>query len=216
MGSGLKFPTPKSQFPNIIIMYLYGAGGLAKLTIDILLSNNQTVDGLFDDNDQKTEILGYPIYETSRVQSPVIITIGNNKVRKMIVEKLVGFEFGTAIHPSAVVSRFATIGIGSIIMQNSVIQPSSQVGKHCLVAASSTVDHDCVVEDFVHLAPNSILCGDVTVGTGTWVGAGSTITQGVRIGKWCVIDAGSVVTESIPDNTHIISVKNKTTNQFGK
>ena len=46
-----------------------------------------------------------------KIISPLIISIGDNKIRRMIAHKL-NVEFGTAIHPSAVVSSYATIQEG--------------------------------------------------------------------------------------------------------
>ncbi len=179
-------------------MYLYGASGHAKVIIDILTAQGIDVLGLFDDNEAIQELLGYPVLRTDKVTSPLIISIGDNKTRRKIAECL-AVEFGTAVHPSAIVSLHSSIGEGTVVMQNAVIQSSSQIGKHCIINTSASVDHDCIVEDYVHISPNSALCGNVKVGEGTWIGAGTTIIPGVTVGKWCVIGAGSVVTKNIPD-----------------
>lgn len=179
-------------------MYLYGASGHAKVIIDILKAQGINVQGLFDDNEAIQKLLGYPVFRTDKVTSPLIISVGDNKTRKKIAEYL-EVEFGTAIHPSAIVSPHSSIGEGTVVMQNAVIQSSAQIGKHCIINTSASVDHDCVVEDYVHISPNSALCGNVNIGEGTWIGAGSTIIPGVTIGKWCIIGAGSVVTKNIPD-----------------
>ena len=41
-------------------MFLYGASGHAKVIIDILEACGMTVEGLIDDNREKTELSGYP------------------------------------------------------------------------------------------------------------------------------------------------------------
>lgn len=43
-------------------MYLYGASGHAKVIIDILESMNIDVSGLFDDNIEVKDLLGFPVY----------------------------------------------------------------------------------------------------------------------------------------------------------
>lgn len=179
-------------------MYLYGASGHAKVIIDILTAQGIEVLGLFDDNENIKELLGYPVLKTETATSPLIISIGDNKTRKKIAERI-QCEFGAAIHPSAIVSVYSKIGDGSVVMQNAVVQSSAEIGKHCIINTSASVDHDCRVDDYVHISPNAALCGNVTVGEGTWIGAGSVIIPGVTIGKWCVIGAGSVVTKNISD-----------------
>lgn len=187
-------------------MYLYGASGHAKVIIDILRANNETIEALFDDNESITHLLDYPVLRPSQARGPLIVSIGNNKIRAKIVASL-PVSFGKAIHPSAVVSDYANVGEGSVVMQGAVIQSCAQIGKHCIINTGASVDHDCHIEDFVHISPHCTLCGNVSIGEGTWVGAGSIIIPGVKIGKWCVIGAGSVVTEDLP--ARVLAVGNR-------
>lgn len=179
-------------------MFLYGASGHAKVIIDMLENRKIVVDGLFDDNETIHNLLGYPVYPVTEIKGPLIISIGNNRVRSRIAFSLY-VEFGQISHPSAIISRRAGIGEGTVVMQGAVIQSCSTIGKHCIINTGASVDHDCMVRDFVHISPHSTLCGNVCIGEGSWVGAGSVILPGIKIGRWCVIGAGSVVTKDIPD-----------------
>lgn len=181
-------------------MYLYGASGHAKVIIDICKSIGVHVEGLIDDNVSVTEMSGHKVLHTINSISRVIVSIGNNSIRKKIVEKL-SVEFETAIASSAIVSESSQVQEGTVVMQGAIIQSESLIGKHCIINTGVSIDHECIVEDYVHISPHATLCGNVTIGEGTWIGAGSTIIQGVKIGKWSVIGAGSVVTKNIPDNT---------------
>jgi sugar O-acyltransferase (sialic acid O-acetyltransferase NeuD family) len=182
-------------------MYLYGASGHAKVIIDILKSQNIDIDGLIDDNGSINELLGYPVFHDSDSRYPVIISIGDNKIRKKICDKLADIPFETAIHTSAIISDNSRIDVGTVIMQGTIIQSDSTVGKHVIINTGASVDHDCVVENFVHISPHVTLCGNVSVGEGSWIGAGSTVLPGIKIGEWSVIGAGSVVTKDIPAYT---------------
>ena len=181
-------------------MYLYGASGHAKVIIDLLEEAGIKVDGLIDDNKEIDNLQGYKVYHAFDNQSPLIISIGSNKIRKILACKL-NTNFGKAIHPSAIVSKRVLIREGSVVMAGSIIQTDVKIGRHCIVNTGVSVDHECQIEDFVHLSPHSTLCGNVHIGEGTWIGAGSTVIQGINIGKWCVIGAGSVVSKNIPDGT---------------
>lgn len=187
-------------------MYLYGASGHAKVIIDILNASGHSVEGLVDDDDSVNELLGYPVFHNETTLSPVIISIGNNKIRKNISEKLVAC-FGVAIHPGAIVSDSVTIGNGSVVMQGAIIQSCSAIGEHCIVNTAVSVDHECIIGNYVHLSPHSTLCGNVKIGEGAWIGAGSVILPGVNIGCWSVIGAGSVVSKDIPDR--VLAVGNR-------
>ena len=179
-------------------MYLFGASGHAKVIMDILDASNIKIDALIDDNNEINELHGYKVLHGITDASPVIVSIGSNAIRKSIVEKLSG-KFGTAIHPSAIISPTAKVGEGTVVMQGSIIQSDSIIGRHCIINTKASIDHDCVIGDYAHISPGSILCGNINVGEGTWIGAGSIIIPGVKIGKWSIIGAGSVVVKDIPD-----------------
>lgn len=131
-------------------MYLYGASGHAKVILDILESNNIVVDGLIDDNDSIEELMGYPVYHSVLGDAPLIISIGSNKVRKAIAERFSGMKYGTAVHPSAIVSKHALVGEGTVVMQGAIIQSCAEIGKHCIVNTGASVDHECIIGDYVH------------------------------------------------------------------
>lgn len=181
---------------------LFGASGHAKVIKDIIEANAEQVGCLYDDAPHCDEISGSPVYKASQVivEGPMIISIGANRVRKLISERY-PLRYTTAIHPYAIISPSAQIGDGTVVMQGAIIQSEAQIGKHCIINTGASVDHECIIEDFAHISPHATLCGNVTVGEGTWIGAGTVIIPGVKIGKWCVIGAGSVVINDIPDNT---------------
>ncbi len=182
-------------------MILYGASGHAKVIQDIIEAQGNKVSLLIDDNLEFNEFRGIKVvHDVPATDEPIIISIGNNKIRRMIAEKI-GRTFGTAIHPTAVISSSAVIGEGTVVMPNVVIQSEGQIGKHCIINTGVIVEHENKICDYVHLSPHATLCGNVTVGEGTWIGAGTTIIQGIHIGVNCIVGAGSVVVKDIPDNS---------------
>ena len=183
-------------------MYLYGASGHAKVIIDILRANNETIEALFDDNEAVHNLLGYPVLRSSEVRGPLIIS----NIRQKIAESL-NVTFGRSFHPSSIISDETEIGEGTVVMQGAIIQSDVRIGRHCIINTGASVDHECVIKDYVHISPHCTLCGNVQIGEGTWVGAGSIIIPGVKVGKWSVIGAGSVVTKDIPDN--VLAVGNR-------
>ena len=180
-------------------VYLYGAGGHAKVIIDILQENGIIVVGIIDDNKGLTSLLEIPVIPIFKTGNPLIISIGNNVSRKKIVEKLGNVCYTQAISKKSVISEKSTQKEGSVIMQGAIIQSSTKIEKHVIINTGATIDHDCIIEDYVHIAPGVHLCGNVQVGEGTLIGVGSVVTPGIKIGKWSVIGAGSVIVNDIPD-----------------
>lgn len=181
-------------------MKLYGASGHAKVIIDILNANNIEISEIFDDNRLITSLNGCVVSSPRETNEELIISIGNNEIRKKIVEKRYTSKYGIAIHPSAIISSFAKIGEGTVVMPGAIIQSGAVIGKHCIINTGAKIDHDCIIDDYVHISPNATLCGNIHIGEGTQVGVGSSIVPGIKIGKWTLVCAGSVVTTDIPDN----------------
>lgn len=189
-------------------MHIIGASGHAKVIIDILELNGVPILGLWDDNQNLEVFLNFRIKGSassfkSRDGEPVIITIGNNKVRKTIADRL-NAEFGIAIHPNSVVSSSAELSSGTVVMANSSVNAGAVIGNHVILNTNCSVDHDCKLGDFVHISPQVGLAGNVEVGEGTHIGIGANVIQGVKIGKWATIGAGSVVIRDVPDYAVVV------------
>lgn len=181
---------------------LHGGGEHARVVLDCLLDEGFEVLGIFDPK-YKGKLFGVPqlgTYDPNFKKTALaIVAIGENTTRKQAVSKM-KHKFTNAIHSSAILSPFSSIGVGCMILHGVIVQANVNMGNHVILNTGCKVDHDCEIGDFVHIAPGAILCGTVGVGEGTLVGAGAIILPGVHIGKWAVIGAGSVVTRDIPDN----------------
>ncbi|MCP2043687.1 acetyltransferase [Pontibacter sp. HSC-36F09] len=183
------------------IMYLYGASGHAKVIIDILRDMGIPVLGAFDKNPAIKEVGGIPVLGAEveqDMEKPVIISIGDNAIRRRVAEQL-KLAFGNAIHPTAIISPSVTIAEGTVVMQGAIIQADAQIGRHAIINTGASIDHDCKIGDFAHISPGAVLSGNVQVGEGTHIGAGAVVIPNLKIGKWCKIGAGAVVIRDIPD-----------------
>ena len=190
-------------------MVLYGAGGHAKVVIDILESDGIKIDYIVDDNPRIKELCGYKVRRDVRRYDEVIVAIGSSKLRKDVVDRLSVRKYLTAVDSSATVSARASIGDGSVVMQGAVIQSDTKIGHHCIINTSASVDHDCEIGDFVHVAPHAAVLGGVKIGSGAMIGAGAVIRQNLRVGVGAVVGAGAVVVEDVPDNAVVVGVPAK-------
>jgi sugar O-acyltransferase (sialic acid O-acetyltransferase NeuD family) len=188
---------------------LYGASGHAKVICEILESQRRIPYGLIDDNPLVTSLLDYTVYNTFqhaavKPDDQFIISIGNNRIRKIVAQKLSGVTFTNAIHPSAVISSRSSIGQGTVVMSNVSVNVHSTIGEHVILNTNCSIDHDCVVEAFVHISPKVALAGNVQVGEGTQIGIGASVKQNIRIGKWVMIGAGAVIIRDVPDYAVVV------------
>jgi len=186
---------------------LYGASGHGKVIVDVLKSASSEINIIIDDNPKTQTILGIPVIPTTEVDlaslQNVIISIGNNKVRKRLSSELKA-NFASAIHPTAIISKFSKIGQGTVVMAGAKINPDCAIGEHCIINTGAVIEHDAKIGDFAHISPAAALAGNVTVGEGTHVGIGAIVIQGVTIGKWATIGAGTIIIKDIPDYAVVV------------
>lgn len=197
-------------------LVLFGAGGHAKVVIDIIEQQGTfEIAGLLDDGlkHQGKRFFGYPVLGT-RADLPAllsahlrhaIVAIGDNASRAAVADHLGqhGWRFASAVHPRASVGRGVQIGPGSVVMAGCVLNADAYLGAQVIINTGATVDHDCRIEDAVHIAPGCHLCGGVSVGQGSFLGAGTTVTPGVRIGRKAVVGAGSTVLRDVADEARV-------------
>lgn len=194
-----------------MIMFLYGASGHAKVIIDILKQNEDTITGVFDDNEAiiADTFMNYPFlgkidnYNGDIHKDSFIISIGNNVIRKKISSDL-KVEYASAISPKTNISDSVSIGCGSVVVNGASINSCSSIGRHTIINTNSSIDHDCFIDDFVHVSPGVAIAGNVSIGEGSHIGIGASIIQGLKIGKWATIGAGSVILKDIPDYAVVV------------
>lgn len=186
-------------------MYLFGASGHGKVIAEIAEQNDIKITAFIDMDISKIAVLDYPvIHDIPNNEIDLIISIGNNKTRKQIVEENKNFSYSVLSHPFTTISKRAILGDGTVIMAGAVINSNVTIGRHCIINTCASIDHDCIIGDFVHVSPNAVLAGNVLVGEGTHIGIGASIIPGVRIGKWCIIGAGAVIIKDISDGSKVV------------
>ena len=192
---------------------IFGAGGHAKVLIDCLEQENRCkISYVIDDNPTLHKILGYHIHRRSHLVTienlGIIIAIGNGAIRKQIANEYHA-KFITTIHPTAIFSKYAKVGLGSQLFAGVIVNAGATIGNHCIINTGAVVEHDCSIHDFVHLSPRSSLAGGVTVGSSTHIGIGATVIENVTIGSNVIIGAGAVVVDDIPDNCTAVGIPAK-------
>ena len=191
---------------------LIGSSGHARVAIDVIESQGLfEIAGLIDDfRSVGEESCGYPVLGKVSDVAEIcarqgvgggLVAVGDNFARSLIQRKIStaypAFRFITAIHPSAVVSARAQIGMGVVVMPGAVINVGCVVGDSCIVNTHAVLEHDSIMEEFSSLAPGAVTGGNVHIGRFSAIALGATLRNGVAIGEHTVIGAGAVVTHSI-------------------
>ena len=191
---------------------LFGAGGHARVVASCLEARGQKLIGVFDTNTAIVSLDGVPNlgnYDKGiHPKAAMIMGIGDNQIRMALASEI-AHDFGTIIHPSALIDRLVEIGEGTQILHGVIINRGTSIGKHTILNTACSIDHDCKIGDFVHIAPKATLCGGVRVGHGTLIGAGATILPNITLGDHVQVGAGAVVTKDLPSHTIAVGVPAK-------
>jgi sugar O-acyltransferase (sialic acid O-acetyltransferase NeuD family) len=102
------------------------------------------------------------------------------------------------IHPSAVVSSMASLGIDVVLLANVTVNSDVRIGDHVMVLPNSVISHDDVIDDFCYLTPGVVLAGYVHLEQGVYIGAGASVRHRVTVGAGAVVGMGSVVLADVP------------------
>lgn len=185
-----------------------GAGGHAKVVIDLLRGSGFHVVGCADPKPSSAEVNGVPVLGGEKEVLPLLrsqgvrfafVALGDNRLRSRVADEVAGygFEFVNAIGRSAVISQSARLGRGCALMEGAVVNADTIVGDFAIINTNASVDHDCVIGAASHVAPGAVLAGGVNVGQRTFMGAGCRAIPGVSICADSVVGAGAVVVDDI-------------------
>lgn len=109
-------------------------------------------------------------------------------------------RYCTFIHPSCMIARSATIGIGTIILAHSVVNPKAKVGQFNSFMSGVTIGHDAVVGNYNLVATQAIVA-NVIMGDRNFIGINATTNNKITIGDDCMIGMASNVVKDVPSGT---------------
>lgn len=188
---------------------IVGFGGFGREVAWLAKECKREVLGFLDDNEKSGKhgpntILGgldsWPDYSDSEF----VVAIGNPRVRKQVVGKLLaqGLEaFATLVHPSVRMGENVNVGKGTMICAGCIATVDIAIGNHVILNLNVTVGHDDVISDYVTVAPMAALSGNVILEPGVEVGTGAAIRQGINMAEGSMLGMGGILTKDTEANT---------------
>ena len=195
---------------------IIGAGGHGKVVADAAELSGWADISFFDDYRPVGEIhLNWPIagnlhdfLQNHSHFDAAIVAIGDNQSRFDVCQKLLGLSIRlvSIIHPQAIVSRYAQIGVGSVVFAGAIINPDTKIGMATIINTNACVEHDCDLGSAVHISPGAHLAGSVTLGNLSWVGIGASVRNNIVIGPKAIIGAGAAVVSNVAAGITVMGV----------
>ena len=199
-------------------VYLWGAGGHAKVVADVARAMGLHVAGFIDEFSTRhgqdyygAKILGGENWlhsaEADR-SCEVFVAIGDNSARLRCLNTAIqaGYTVPSFIHPAANVSPTARLEPGTVVMAGAIVQADTVIGIGGIINTGASVDHDGVLGRGVHVAPGARLAGQVSVGDRTLIGVSAAVIPQICIGHDCVVGAGASVVSDVLDGQTVAGV----------
>jgi sugar O-acyltransferase (sialic acid O-acetyltransferase NeuD family) len=183
-------------------LYILGAGGLGRETLDAAIASRVAVAAFLDDARAGETVRGVRVMKPDEGPSggAYIIGIADPAARRRLAELLDarGFQPFTLVHPRAVIAPETTLGPGCLVLANAHLSSSVALGAHAQVQYNATVGHDAVLQDRVTVYPGANISGSVTLEDDVTVGSNAVVLQGRIVGRGAFVGAGAVVTRDVP------------------
>lgn len=195
-------------------IYIYGASGHGLVCADIAL-NVGYEEVIFIDDDENKALA----FKSNLAKFDFFIAIGDNAIRKKIVEKVEnsGFKCVSLIHSSAIISPSAKISNKNVvIMPNVIVNASAKIEAGVILNSSCVVEHECFVGEFSHISVGAKLTGNVKIGRECFLGANSCVLPNLSLCDEAVLGAGAVMIKNIDEKGVFAGVPAKKINTKDK
>ena len=197
-------------------LIIIGAGGFGREILDTLkyinnIEESYEIIGFVDNiipigtivnglvvlgNDEALEICS---------NTSLVLAIGDPHVRKKYYERYKNkFNFPIIIHPTAIVSEFATIGEGSILQAFCIVAANSVIGNAVAINARSGIGHDAKVGDFTCIQSFCDITGNNNIGDLCFLGTGVKIIPKLYIANESYLCAGSVIFKDVLTKSKVL------------
>jgi acetyltransferase EpsM len=205
---------------KIIIIGGFGNGTVALSTIEDINQNKKEWEILGFLNDFETnQINGYPVL--GKIDPGIVnefleddsvyfvYTLISTKLNHNFIHKLHNLNipqnrFANLIHPTAVVSKFASIGRGVIIQPFVSIGPNVTIGNYVQIFAQALIGHNSSLDDYSYVANNAAIGAKVNLKQGAYVGTNASILENVILGEWSLVGIGTVVLHNVNDYQKVV------------
>ncbi len=191
-------------------LYIVGAGGVGRETLDVAMAGGVRVRAFLDDRLAGSVARGLAVLapEEAPAGGRFVVGIAEPEARRRLAALLLGrgLSPATLVHPRAVVAPDTQVGPGCVIMAGAHVSSSVVLGAQVQVHYNATVGHDARLDDLATVYPGANLSGHVHLGQGATVGSGACVLQLLTVGAGAFVGAGAVVTHDVAAGSVVVGV----------
>ena len=141
--------------PKGLNLLILGAGSHGREVYEIAedLHVFDRIDFLDDDESRGAIGCWEDIYRLSDEYSAAIVAVGDMETRRKWFAKIAeaGYSIPQLVHPSAVVSQSASIGVGTVICARAIVSSGAKLGHGCIISAGVALGRDADISSWTHI-----------------------------------------------------------------
>lgn len=206
------------------ILVIAGAGGFGRETFHWAqdqINLGQAGFSIIKFIDDRNDFAAYPevaagLISSIEAYSPhpdhqVVIALSGNTARRDLAHRLTsqGAQFGSVIHPSAVIARNSVALPGLIMCPNSLISTHTYIGEHAHINVGASIGHDCQIGNFVTISSHADIMGSCTIEDEVFLGSGGRILPKCRVAAGSRIGASAQVQRSVRKKSTFYQINTK-------
>ena len=195
-----------------------GIGRATPVFMEVAMDSGYTISSLYHYNGERTgeKVYGHTIEGSfddlfcSDIKGrQFLLTMGDRKIRKELSEKILasGGIIPTIIHPTALISKFASISsTGVIIYPYCTVQADVELREGVMMETYGIIGHTSKVDAYAFIGPKALVGANTHIKEGAFIGQSSVLisNKAMEIGVMSTVGAGAVVTRPVDDYTTVI------------
>ncbi len=202
-------------------LVIAGAGGFGRELLcwahDCQQNGSSFADITFID-DAVEQLPEYGLWRTASFEdySPlpsdrVVLGVGKPATKRKMAESLKqrGAQFADLIHPTAVLGKTSTRGVGIIMCPFTMNTADTIAGDFVTILSFSGMGHDSRVGNFSTIASHVDVMGAAVIGDEVFIGSGARVLPSVKIGNGAMIGTGSVVMRNVKEGQTVFTAPSR-------
>lgn len=187
-------------------LYIIGAGGFGRETLDACLDAGIAVTAFADERKVGSCVRDLPVVPVDTIPhgAAVIVAIADPVARLRLADTTTGSghrTLATVVHPRATIARETDVGPGSVVLANAYVSSGSRLGAQAQIGYNASIGQGAHLGDAVTVMPGATIANNAYLEAGVTVGCNACVLQRVHLGAGVTIGAGAVVTRDVGRGT---------------